>query len=65
MKDLSKMTPQERYDARNRKIITFKLNINTDADIFAWFEKQENKQGALKMLVRDQIKKEQRREQDG
>lgn len=65
MKDLSKMTPQERYDVRNRKIITFKLNINTDADIFAWFEKQGNKQGALKKLVRDQIQKEQQTEQDG
>ena len=65
MKDLDKMTPQERYDARNRKILAFKLNINTDADIFAWFEKQENKQGAFKKLVRDQIQKEQQTERDG
>ena len=35
-----------------------KYNINTDADIIAWLEKQPSMQGAIKVLIRAQIEKE-------
>lgn len=35
-----------------------KLNINTDADIIAWLDKQPSMQGAIKAAVRAQIEKE-------
>ena len=37
-----------------------KLNINTDADIIAWLDKQPSMQGAIKAAVRAQIEKEER-----
>lgn len=37
-----------------------KLNVNTDADIIAWLDKQPSMQGAIKAAVRAQIEKEER-----
>ena len=46
------MKPQERYDAKNTTQFKMKLNVKTDADIIAWLEGQENKQGAVKAVIR-------------
>lgn len=35
-----------------------KLNMNTDADIIAWLERQPSMQGAIKAAIRAQIAKE-------
>lgn len=35
-----------------------KLNMNTDADIIAWLERQPSVQGAIKAAIRAQIEKE-------
>ena len=35
-----------------------KLNLKTDADILAWLDAQENKQGAIKQAIREEIKKQ-------
>jgi hypothetical protein len=35
-----------------------KYNINTDADIIAWLERQPSMQGAIKAAIRAQIEKE-------
>ena len=45
------------YDRKNTKLIGMKLNKNTDADILAFLEKQENIQGYLKRLIREDMKK--------
>ena len=37
-----------------------KLNVNTDADIIAWLDKQPSMQGAIKAAVRAQVEKEER-----
>ncbi|XVG95202.1 hypothetical protein ACGCUP_07185 [Eubacteriales bacterium KG125] len=52
-----KYTPQERYDKKNTKNFTMKLNLKTDSDIFEWLDKQSSKQGAIKELIRKEIKK--------
>lgn len=46
-----------KYDAKNTKQLHFKLNIKTDADILDWLEKQENVQGYIKQLIRQDMKK--------
>ena len=45
------------YDRKNTKLIGMKLNKNTDADILDHLAKQENIQGYLKKLIREDMKK--------
>lgn len=54
---------QKKYDAANTKLFTMKLHLRNDADIFSWLDDQESKQGAIKKLIRDQIRKENRKKQ--
>lgn len=51
-----KITPQERYDAKNTVRISLKFNIKTDADILEKLELVENKQGYIKQLIRENLK---------
>ena len=51
----SKYAPQIRYEAANCTQIKLKLNNKTDADILAYLEAQENKQGYIKALIRADI----------
>lgn len=46
-----------KYDVQNTKQLHFKLNLKTDADILDWLEKQENVQGYIKQLIRQDMKK--------
>lgn len=46
-----------KYDKANTVQIKMKLNKNTDADILAQLEKQGNKQGYIKALIRADISK--------
>lgn len=52
------MGAKERYDAANTRQIKMKLNLKTDADILAWLDAQESKQGAIKELIRKELKKQ-------
>ena len=45
-----------KYDAENTVQIKMKLNRVTDADILELLDRQENKQGFIKQLLRDYIK---------
>lgn len=56
MAEGKKITPQERYDAANTRKISFKFNLKTDADILAELDRQPNKQGYIKQLIRNDIK---------
>ena len=47
------MNAKSRYDAANTRQVKMKLNIKTDADILAWLDDQENKQGAIKQAIRE------------
>lgn len=42
---------QKRYDKKNTKSFSLKLNYNTDADMIAFLEAQSNVQGFLKSLI--------------
>ena len=46
-----------KYDARTAKYISLKLNQNTDRDIIEFLELQENTQGYLKRLIREDMAK--------
>lgn len=50
-------TPQARYDAANTRKVTFKFNTGTDADILAKLDGVNNKQGYIKQLIREDLKK--------
>lgn len=52
---IAKETPQQRYDAANTVQFKMKLNAKTDADIIAWLNVQESKQGKIKELIRKEI----------
>lgn len=46
---------QADYDKRATKQILLKLNRNTDADILEHLDAQENRQGYIKRLIREDI----------
>ena len=45
-----------KYDAANTRKIVLKLNTRTDADVLEWLAKQPNKQGAIKKLIRNEMR---------
>lgn len=47
------------YDAIHSTRMNFKFNNKTDADILAWLNRQQSKQGAIKQLIRTTIAEEQ------
>ena len=59
---MRKETPQERYKKKSIKQVKLDLNINTDQDIIEWLEKQTNKQGTIKKLMRREIEAEKGRQ---
>lgn len=52
-----KYEPQAKYDAANTVQIRLKLNRKTDADLIALLDAAENKQGLIKQLLREYIKR--------
>lgn len=46
---------QAKYDAENTVRVALKLNKKTDADIIAALERSPNKQGLIKMAIREFI----------
>ena len=46
-----------KYNASNTKAIPFRLNLNTDTDIFEKLSSVDNVQGYLKSLIRADIEK--------
>lgn len=46
-----------RYDAKNTQRIYIKLNKNTDADILQHLRSQDNIQGYIKELIRNDMKR--------
>lgn len=53
----AKRRANRKYDAANTKQINLKLNLKTDADILEHLEKQENVQGYIKDLIREDMNK--------
>lgn len=47
----------KKYDQKNTKMISVKLNKKTDADIFKHIEKIDNKQSYIKALIRKEIRR--------
>lgn len=50
-------TPQTRYDKKNTRRVTLKLNLKIDADILEQLDSTGNMQGYIKELIREDIKK--------
>ena len=48
---------KERYDKATAKQVLFRFNVNTDADVIEKLEDVDNKQGYIKQLIRDDMKK--------
>ena len=46
-----------RYDSKTAKYYSLKLNQNTDRDLIEHLAKQENTQGYLKQLIREDMKR--------
>lgn len=53
---MGKYDSQAKYDKINTTRFSIKLNLNTEADIIKWLNSQSNKQGAVKQLIRKEIK---------
>lgn len=47
----------KKYDEANTIQIKLKLNCNTDADIISYLDATGNKQGTIKRLIREEIKR--------
>ena len=48
---------QSKYDKSHTAGFYMKLNTGTDQDILAWLDQQDSKQGAIKRLIRDEIRR--------
>jgi len=48
-------TPQQKYDKTHTKGVYLKLNKETDRDIIEHLQKQDNKQGYIKKLIREDM----------
>ena len=46
-----------KYDAGHTRQIRLKLNISTDADILEALDNVDNKQGYIKALIREDLKR--------
>lgn len=55
---------QEKYDKKATKRISMKLNLKTDSDILSMLEFVENKQGYIKRLIRNDIRRIRGRSED-
>lgn len=53
---MANMTPQTRYDKKNIVQVSLRLSRKYDADILDLLDKQDNKQGYIKKVLREQIK---------
>jgi len=53
----AKRRANARYDKANTIGLYLKLNLKTDADILEWLEAQDNKQGAIKELIRKEMER--------
>lgn len=53
----TKYKSQKKYEAENTKRVYIKLNKNTDDDILSYLETLENKQGYIKSLIREDLKR--------
>lgn len=47
----------KKYDAKATKQIKLKLNLKTDADILKKLEEEQNTQGYIKRLIREDLNK--------
>ena len=52
---VSQLRAQSKYDEKCTTGFYMKLNIRSDQDIIHWLWMQENKQGAIKKLIRKEI----------
>ena len=52
----AQLKAQAKYDKENTKQLALKLNVSSDADILARLEAESNKQGYIKMLVRNDMR---------
>ncbi|MFR1698807.1 MAG: hypothetical protein ACLSU9_11085 [Anaerovoracaceae bacterium] len=57
---MAKPQYQKDYEKRAVKQYRFELNKNTDADIIAFLETVDNKQGTIKRLLREEIERKKR-----
>lgn len=55
---MAKLRANKKYLETKTKRLIFKMRIDQDADIIAFFEDQPNKADAFRKAVRDSIKKE-------
>ena len=46
----------KKYQEKNTRLMTIRLNLNTDMDIIERLNQVESKQGYIKKLIREDIK---------
>lgn len=54
---MDKYASQEKYQKENIQRVVLKLNKKTDADILDWLDALDNKQGEIKEVIREHLKK--------
>ena len=47
----------KRYQEKNTKLMTIRLNLNTDQDVINRLEEVDSKQGYIKRLIREDIER--------
>ncbi len=52
------LTPQQRYHKKNKVSFDLCFMKSTEQDMLDWLNKQTNKSGAIKALIRQEIQRE-------
>lgn len=55
---MANMEYLNKYEKENIRQIRLKINRKTEPELIEWIEKQENIQGYIKRLIREDMKKE-------
>ena len=53
--DEKRMTPQQRYDEKYRKVVSIAFFTSTEQELLDWLDRQDNKAGYIKRLIREDM----------
>lgn len=55
---------QREYEKQFQRAIKLKINSKTEPELLEWLLRQENMQGYIKRLIREDMKREKRQEKE-
>lgn len=58
MTEKDKYAPQNKYRKENMQQVKIEVNKKTESEVLEWLNRQKNKSGAIKALIKAEIERE-------